>query len=114
MQPKAKTTAEPEARFNALAGQIKKDTGFSSRISDRVEHPAYQQVIKMGEPVLPLIFRYMDEGKGGFWFDALHAITGADPTLPPKQLPAPGWVALDIKAMHKAWLDWGLEQGYQW
>ena len=46
--------------------KIKRDAGLSSRISDRVEHPAYQQVIKMGEPVLPLIFRYMDGGKGGF------------------------------------------------
>ena len=111
MQPK---TQELEATFNELAEQIKKDVGFSSRISDRVEHPAYQQVIKMGEPVLPLIFRYMDGGKGGFWFDALHAITGADPTPPPKQLPVPGWVALDIKGMERAWLQWGREQGYQW
>ena len=113
MQPKTTKTEELEATFNKLAEEIKKDTGFSSRISARVEHPAYQQVIKMGEPVLPLIFRYIDEGKGGFWFDALHAITGADPA-PPKKLPAPGWVALDIKGMEQAWLQWAREQGYQW
>ena len=111
MQPK---TQEMEATFNKLAEQIKKDTGFSSRISDRVEHPAYQQVIKMGEPVLPLIFRYMDGGKGGFWFDALFAITGENPTLPPELLPVPGWVALDIQEMEQAWLQWAREQGYQW
>ena len=111
MQPK---TQELEATFHKLAEQIKRDTGFSSRISDRAEHPAYQQVIKMGEPVLPLIFRYMDGGKGGFWFDALCAITGENPTLPPEQLPVPGWVALDIKGMEQAWLQWAREQGYQW
>ena len=111
MQPK---TRELEATFDKLAEQVKKDTGFSSRISDRVEHPAYQQVIEMGEPVLPLIFRCMDAGKGGFWFDALCAITGENPTLPPDQLPVPGWVALDIKGMEQAWLQWAREQGYQW
>lgn len=111
MQPK---TQELEATFNKLAEQIKRDAGLSSRISDRVEHPAYQQVIKMGEPVLPLIFRYMDGGKGGFWFDALCAITGENPMLPPERLPVSGWVALDIKAMEQAWLQWAREQGYQW
>lgn len=99
-------TLELEATFNKLAEQIKKDTGFSSRISDRVEHPAYQQVIKMGEPVLPLIFRYMDEGKGGFWFHALHAITGADPI--PREL----WGK--IREMENVWLTWAREQGYRW
>ena len=106
MQPKTRKTEELEATFNVLAEQIKKDTGFSSRISDRVEHPAYQQVIRMGEPVLPLIFRYMDEGKGGFWFDALQSITGADPV--PREL----WGK--IRAMEQVWLQWAREQGYQW
>ena len=48
------------------------------------------------------------------WPHVLRAITRANPEPPPKELPAPGWVALDIKAIHKAWLDWGREQGYEW
>ena len=106
MQPKTTKTEELEATFNELAMQIKKDAGFSSRIADRVDHPAYQEVIKMGEVALPLIFRYMEEGKGGFWFDALHAITGADP------IPRPLWGK--IREMEKAWLEWGRERGYRW
>ena len=62
--------------------------------------------------MLPLIFREM-ETNGGHWFWALRAITKANPEPPPKKLSA-GWVALDIKAIHKAWLQWAREQGYQW
>ena len=112
-QPKTAESAQLEIAFDKLAKQIHKDTRFSSRISDRVEHPAYREVIKMGESVIPLIFRYMEDGNGGFWFAALEALTGADPTLPPRPV-APGFVALDIKGMEEAWLKWGKEQGYCW
>lgn len=57
MQPKTQKTEELEAKFNELAEQIRRDTGFSSHIADRVKHPAYQEVVGMGEAVLPLIFR---------------------------------------------------------
>lgn len=41
-----------------------------------VSHPAYRQIIEMGQPALPLIFREL-ERNGGEWFDALQSITGA-------------------------------------
>ena len=106
MQPKTRKTEELEATFNELAEQIRRDTGFSSHIADRVKHPAYQEVIGMGEAGLPLIFRYMEEGKGGFWFHALSAITGTDPI--PKEL----WGK--IREMENVWLTWAREQGYRW
>ena len=106
MQPQPPKTTELEATFNKLAEQIKKDTGFSSHIADRVNHPAYQEVIRMGEPALPLIFQYMDEGKEGFWFHALTAITETDPV--PKEL----WGK--IREMENVWLAWAWEQGYRW
>ena len=106
MQPKSAKAAEMEATFNKLAEQIKKDPGFSSHIADRVNHPAYEEVIRMGEPALPLIFQYMEEGKGGFWFHALTAITETDPI--PKDL----WGK--IREMENVWLTWAREQGYRW
>ena len=112
MQPKTTKTEELEATFNELARIWRKETGFHSNDYFIVSHPAYQQIIEMGEAVLPLIFREM-ETSGGHWFWALRAITGANPEPPPKKLPA-GWVGLDIKAIREVWLQWGREQGYQW
>ena len=55
MQPKTTKTEELETAFNELAEQIRRDSGFSSHIADRVKHPAYQEVIGMGKAALPLI-----------------------------------------------------------
>ena len=111
MQPKTGKTAELEATFNVLADKWEKETAFHSNDYFIVNHPAYQKIIEMGEAVLPLIFREM-ETNGGYWFWALRIITGANPE-PPPDIPSAGWVALDIKAIRKAWLHWAREQGYQ-
>ena len=112
MQPKTKKAEELEATFNELVKVWHKETDYHSNDNIRSNHPAYLQIIEMGEPVLPLIFQEM-ERNGGHWFWALRVITRANPEPPPGQLPA-GWVALDIKAIRKAWLQWGREQGYKW
>ena len=114
MQPKTPETTELEAAFNKLAEQWIKDTAFHSNDYFIVKHPAYQRIVELGEAALPLIFRELEKGGTAVhWPHVLSAVTGADPTPPPKQLTA-GFVALDIKAIHKAWLQWGREQGYQW
>lgn len=115
MQPKTQKTEELEAKFNALAERWVQETGFHSNDYFIVNHPAYQQIVELGEAALPFVLRELEKGQMAVhWPHVLSAITGADPTPPPKKLSAPGWVALDIKAIHKAWLDWGREQGYQW
>ena len=115
MQPKTTKTTELEATFNELAMQWLKATAYHSNSAPIVRHPAYQRIVELGEAALPLVFRELEKGQMAVhWPLVLSAITGADPTPPPKKLPAPGWVALDIKAIHKAWLEWGREQGYEW
>ena len=44
-------------------------------------HPAYQQIIGMGADAVPFILLEMEE-HGGYWFWALSAITGQNPTRP--------------------------------
>ena len=113
MQPKPITT-ELEAAFAKLAEEWRRETAFHSNDYFIVNHPTYQRIVELGEAALPLIFRELEKGQTAVhWPHVLSAVTGADPTPPPKQLPA-GFVALDIKAIHKAWLQWGREQGYQW
>ena len=112
MRPKTQKTQELESAFNELAREWHKGTDLHSNDYFIANHPAYMQIIEMGEAALPLIFREM-ETNGGHWFWALRVITGANPEPVPEKLSA-GWVALDIRAIRKAWLDWGREQGYQW
>ncbi len=91
-----------DARFRALVKQWKKDTETDSSITRMVRHPAYQEIIGMGEPVVPLLLDEL-EREPDFWFAALQKITGADPV--PKEC------AGKIKEMAKAWIDWGRDKG---
>ena len=104
-------------RFAALAATWKEETKFFSRVDKMVNHPAYQEIIAMGERAVPLILAEL-ERNGDHWFIALHRITGADPPIPEghkgNRVVAPGWVGFDIKGMQAAWLAWGREKGYRW
>ena len=112
MQPNTTKAKELEATFNELVKAWHKETDFHSNDYFITNNPAYLKIIAMGESVLPLIFREMEKN-GGHWFWALRVITRANPEPPPRQLSA-GWVGLDIRAIRKAWLQWGQEQGYKW
>lgn len=104
-------------RFARLAATWHEDTRFSSRMGRDAEHPAYREIIAMGERAVPLLLADL-ERNGGHWFIALHQITGAEPPIPEghrgnKEV-APGWIGYDIKGMQAAWLAWGREKGYRW
>jgi hypothetical protein len=92
------------AKFAALARKWKAERGPHSSITRISMHPAYQQIIGMGDPAVPLILREL-ESDPDHWFWALNAITGADP------VPESGRGVL--REMVKAWLDWGAEHGYR-
>lgn len=87
--------------FNKLADQWEADTVGFSFIERKAIHPAYKQIIQMGDnALLPMLERLRD--KGGHWQIALTEITGENP-------------AIDAQTMSKqrsAWLAWGRERGY--
>ena len=93
-----------EGRFRQLVDQWRRETVHLSNIRKKAVHPAYQEIIGMGEPAVALILQEMKR-QPGQWFWALHAITGADP------------VAEDDRGklleMTAAWLEWGRQHGYQ-
>jgi hypothetical protein len=74
-----------------------------SSTTERATNFAYQQIIGMGEKVLPFIFRELQE-TGGHWFWALRAITGENPVGPESRG--------NINRMAQAWLEWGRQRGY--
>jgi hypothetical protein len=50
-------TSGLEATFLQLAEQWRQETGMLSVVSKIVMYPAYQRIIGMGQPVVPLILR---------------------------------------------------------
>ena len=97
-------TAEIELTFLELAEQWRRETGMMSLVSKMSIHPAYQRIIGMGQAVVPLILRELEQ-EPDHWFWALQAITGANPVRSEQRG--------RLKQMAEAWVQWGRENGYR-
>jgi hypothetical protein len=96
---------EWENHFHELVATWKRERGPHSSSARLAEHPAYQQIIRMGPAVVPLLLCEL-ERQPDHWFRALAALTNADPV--------PAESRGKVREMAEAWLRWGREQGYQW
>src|SRR5262245_31368751 len=96
--------ATAERRFKRLARAWKSETELISKVSKRIIHPAYQKIIGMGEPAIPLILKDLSDHGPDDWFWALAAITDENPIA--------GDIAGNMAAMTEAWLRWGRNAGY--
>jgi hypothetical protein len=99
--PSPRITREtPAERFTRLAAQWKRETSHLSSLRKKTSHVAYQSIISMGLPAVPLI---LDDLKSSFddWSTALTAITGVDPV--------PVAAYGKAKEVAKAWLRWAKE-----
>jgi len=65
-------------------------------------HPAYQQIIGMGQDALPLLIEELRR-EPDHWFWAMQAITGVNP-VPPENRG-------NVAKMTQAWLAWAQQQG---
>ena len=95
-------------RFRNLVEEWKQDTKYSSSIAAKTAHPAYQAIIGMGAPVLPILLSELSKNPD-YWFVALRAISAAsghevNPVLPSDRG--------NLKAMAQSWVDWGEADGY--
>lgn len=98
-------TETTEERFRRLAAAWRTDTAYISSSNDLVAHPAFQEIVGMGEAVIPLVLRELEK-RTGHWHRALRRITGADP-VPPEDRG-------NVEMAAEAWLEWAREQGYKW
>jgi len=89
--------------FYKSAEEIDRDTGIYSDLSYRFKHPAYRKIIRLGKQVLPYIFEELKEDPD-WWFYALEAITGEDPTDES--------MAGRLDLLSEAWLKWAEKNGY--
>ena len=103
-QVKRKPTTELEREFQELARQWRHDTGHFSFVSQMTRHPAYQSIIEMGEPVIPIILKDLQR-QPDHWFPALAAISGESPPIPKEYRGR-------MMAITKIWLEWGKAKGY--
>jgi len=95
--------------FLDLASQWRKERNpLSSNAWNNVLNPAYVSIIGMGLDAVPFILRELryelEIGEPDDWFVALWAITHENPV----SIESRG----NVKEMSKAWLEWGLQQGY--
>jgi hypothetical protein len=95
------TTSDTELLFEQLADQWEMDAELTSRSSKAVLHPAYQQIIGIGSPAIPLLLARLRDNPG-HWFWALAAIAREDP--------ADGAESFD--AAREIWLTWGRDRGW--
>lgn len=92
-----------EQKFQGLASRWRHETALQSSMTALAMHPAYQQIIGLGDRALPLIFQELRR-EPDHWFWALGAITGENPV--------PDAHAGDLEAMTCDWLFWGEAHGY--
>jgi hypothetical protein len=104
-QPQAPQHTETvEARFRRLEAVWEEETGHLSATTRTVGHPAFREIVALGEAVVPLMLRDLQK-RPRLWVWALPEITGADPVSVPDRG--------NIARMTDAWLRWGREHGYQ-
>lgn len=92
---------EPEPiaeRFRRLAADWSEHTGHVSSVNDLISHPSYQEIIRLGWDVVPLLLMDLQNNRR-FWFPALYAITNVRPFDPRD--------AGNGRRMTDAWIKWG-------
>ncbi len=94
---------EIQEKFHKLAEQWTQDVEGMSSTVEMTKHPVYQEIINMGQSVIPLMLKDLRQNPI-YWLPALRQITQENPVLPEQRG--------KIKQMAEAWLNWGKEKGY--
>lgn len=96
-----------EYQFRELRNKWRSEYGSASSARAIVSAPSYKRIIFMGNRVLPLIFRDLDESaEPDYWFAALKDITQADPVNHADHG--------NMRAMARSWVKWAKTNGYTW
>ena len=90
-----------EQRFQRLLETWRRATDHHSSLTIIRSHPAFQELVALGEPAVPLMLRALADPFNFELTTALQTITGETPAA-----------AADQAATVKAWLDWGRQRGY--
>ena len=99
------TEIDPEIvnKFYSLAKQWEKEVAGMSSTAQMSQHPNYQEIISMGEKVVPLLLLELRKNPL-YWLTALSKITGENPIKAEQRG--------RVKQMASAWIEWGRNHGY--
>ena len=92
-----------EYTIHALMKQWLDEVVNISSTHQMVSHPAYLQIIALGQRALPFLFLELSKSPN-HWFTALEAITQSNPV--------PENERGDIIAMRDRWIGWAEAEGY--
>jgi len=101
-------TQPPEAagkladRFKALVERCEREAG-SLHVAQLSSHAAFQEIVSMGDDVVPLLLEGLDREEPQNWFAALQKVTGVNPVSPASRG--------NPKSMARDWLGWGRARG---
>lgn len=87
-----------EAAFAALLAEWN-EVEFALSAEQLIEHPAYQRIVGLGPPALPLTLLELRD-RPAFWLWALRAIAGTDVAED----------ATSFEAARQRWLEWGAKK----
>jgi len=90
-------------KFYTLAEQWQSEVAGMSSTNRMSQHPAYQEIINMGNQIIPLLLSELKKNPL-YWLAALSAITGENPVKAEQRG--------RVKQMASAWIEWGKNQGY--
>ena len=93
-----------EEHFRRLEATWLEEVGYSSSSTVLRNHPAFQEIIALGEAIIPAMLRDLEE-RPRLWVWALPHIAHEDPVLVADRG--------NIAKMSQAWLRWGRERGYR-
>lgn len=101
-----------KSRYQELQEKLNYETGFYSSIRRKTEHPAYLEIVGLGQSVVGVILERLDrfsqthdidDFDGPWIFNALVEITGFSP-----KVEAPGVIFQIVRG----WVDWGEMNGH--
>lgn len=99
----ARATNELAGRFAVLATQLAVDAAGVSAPRRLLRHPAYVEILLMGEDAVPLLLQRLQRPGGRpVWLSLLGMITTAPPGLGTET----------TEDATTAWLRWGKKSGY--
>lgn len=93
-----------EEHFRRLEATWRAETGHLSSSSKIIGHPAFREIVRMGQAVIPFLLRDLEQ-QPNLWVWALPEITGVDPV--------PVSDRGDIAKMTDAWLRWAKEHEHR-
>lgn len=94
-----------EHQFQRLLKEWHRATDHHSSLTIIRNHPAFRELIALGDPAIPLMLRALADPISFELTTALQTITKASPATSEDSTDQEGTV--------RAWLRWGRQRGYQ-